>query len=108
MPTSTVSSTLWAHLLRKDNPTNSSTLSSLPIAPIDKTGTSVRLLLHDTQATLEKFSARVDKLITEAEQARSKTLTKDQEWAEEVERSTRVIVDDAGESRRKLEIVNAI
>jgi hypothetical protein len=67
----------------------------LPIAPVDKTGTSVRLLLHDNQATLEKFSEKVDKLLKGLEDSRSKSQSKDQEWAEEVERSTKLVIDDA-------------
>src|ERR1700722_17501136 len=61
------STVLWAHL-RKDmvSAPNSSAESSLtmhtPITPIDKNGTSMRILLHDTSHNLEKFSDRVDKL----------------------------------------------
>lgn len=33
-----------------------------PITPTDKTGTSIRILLHDTRANLEDFSTRVHKL----------------------------------------------
>ena len=31
--------------------------------PIDKSSTSIRILLHDTQANLEKFSDRLDNLL---------------------------------------------
>ncbi|KIY53017.1 hypothetical protein FISHEDRAFT_9335, partial [Fistulina hepatica ATCC 64428] len=37
--------------------------STLTATPLDRTGTSVRILLHDTQANLEKFSARVDAMM---------------------------------------------
>ncbi|KAJ3529062.1 hypothetical protein NM688_g7908 [Phlebia brevispora] len=33
-----------------------------PFAPTDRLGTSMRILLHDTQATLEKFSERLETL----------------------------------------------
>ncbi|KAJ7283970.1 hypothetical protein C8J57DRAFT_1432940 [Mycena rebaudengoi] len=59
-PASTV---LWGHLLRKDTLASPSTSTPLPpTAPLDKAGTSMRILLHDTQANFEKFSARVDAL----------------------------------------------
>ncbi|KAL6299542.1 hypothetical protein BKA93DRAFT_742214 [Sparassis latifolia] len=64
----TTSSVLWGHLLQRKNdssvtPAHSTSASSLsPIVPLDKAGTSMRILLHDTQANLEKFSDRVAKL----------------------------------------------
>ncbi|KAG8214986.1 hypothetical protein J3R82DRAFT_8389 [Butyriboletus roseoflavus] len=54
---------LWAHLLRKDATTTDSLSQIPPIAPQDKTGTSMRMLIHDTQVNLEKFSARLDGLL---------------------------------------------
>ena len=38
-----------------------------PLAPTDKASASTRMLLHDTQAALETFSSRVDKLCGEVE-----------------------------------------
>ena len=73
-PTSTA---LWAHLLRKDTlapSSNSSGLSNPPIAPLDKTGTSMRILLHDTQSNFEKFSARVDKLYAGVAEAKEEIM----------------------------------
>ena len=66
MSTRTPASTaLWGHLLRKDlNIQPPSVVASPPVTPLDKTGTSMRLLLHDTQANFEKFSSKVDNLIT--------------------------------------------
>jgi hypothetical protein len=95
--TMSTSSTLWAHLLRKDRTNEPIPAISVPIAPADKTGTSVRLLLHDTQATLEKFSQRIDKLVKGVDEVHSKAQEKEQEWADEVERSTKSIVADAGQ-----------
>lgn len=43
--------------------------------PVDKAGTSVRMLLHDTQAVLEKFSGRIDKLHGEVEKAKQEVST---------------------------------
>ncbi|EPQ56679.1 hypothetical protein GLOTRDRAFT_40518 [Gloeophyllum trabeum ATCC 11539] len=73
------SNVLWAHLLRKDTslmPQPSLSSNSIgPITPTDKTGTSMRILLHDTQATLEKFSARVDKLTSGVEETKREMVT---------------------------------
>ncbi|KAH0836340.1 hypothetical protein J3R83DRAFT_7893 [Lanmaoa asiatica] len=54
------SNLLWAHLLRKDATTTEPLSEIPPIAPQDKTGTSMRMLIHDTQVNLEKFSTRLD------------------------------------------------
>lgn len=93
----TVSSTLWAHLLRKDKPNVSTQATSSLIAPADKTGTSVRLLLHDTQATMQKFSEKVDRLIDGVQDAQAKAQAKDHDWAEGVDRSTTSIVREASQ-----------
>ena len=70
-PPSTAASGLWGHLLRKDasqSPQStawtSTTLGkhSPAIAPLDKAGASTRILLHDTQAHLERFTDRVTQL----------------------------------------------
>jgi hypothetical protein len=67
------SAVLWGHLLRKD------TLSAPkpavgPIAPVDKAGTSMRMLLHDTQAHLEKFASNVERLTNKVGEARNDTV----------------------------------
>ncbi|KAI0704084.1 hypothetical protein C8Q76DRAFT_753602 [Earliella scabrosa] len=62
---------LWGHLLRKDASqlpqSTASTSTTLgkhapAIAPLDKAGASTRILLHDTQAHLERFTDRVTQL----------------------------------------------
>ncbi len=59
-------SQLWGHLLQpksdSSRPNSDSTTMCPPIAPTDKTATSIRILLHDTRANLEDFSTRVHKL----------------------------------------------
>lgn len=96
-------STLWAHLLNKDattsGPSLKTGLTSLGLtapAPADKTGTSVRILLYDTQATLEKFSERVDRLLSEAEDSRQKLLARNEEVNDEVERLVRRVIQERG------------
>ncbi|EMD38749.1 hypothetical protein CERSUDRAFT_151372 [Gelatoporia subvermispora B] len=71
---------LWGHLLRKDvasglSKRDSSAISNPPIAPSDRTGTSLRILLHDTQANLEKFSERVNLLIDDVEGTKREVVT---------------------------------
>ena len=98
-----MSSTLWAHLLNKDatasGPGLNTGLASLGLAasaPTDKTGTSVRILLHDTQATIEKFAERVDRLLFEAEDSRQKLLARNEEVNNEVERLVRRAIQEQG------------
>lgn len=66
------SSVLWAHLLRKDTLAAPPSLEIPlpPIAPTDRTGTSLRILLHDTQAHIERFSERVEKLTKGVDEAK--------------------------------------
>ncbi|KAJ2912633.1 hypothetical protein MD484_g7780, partial [Candolleomyces efflorescens] len=66
---------LWAHLNRKDatgrtNP-NASTASDLlpPTGPQDRTATTMRVLLHDTQMNFEKFSGQVERLVKDVQKA---------------------------------------
>ncbi|KAF5367807.1 hypothetical protein D9757_010329 [Collybiopsis confluens] len=71
------SSILWAHLLRK-NDLQSSSASQLPlppIAPIDKSATSTRILLLDTQAHLEKFARSVEVLTVKVDNAKQEIAT---------------------------------
>lgn len=63
----TTSTALWAHILRQ-NTQPSTSISETPIivpptVPLDKNATSMRVLLHDTQANFEKFAIHVGKLI---------------------------------------------
>ncbi|KAH9924588.1 hypothetical protein B0H21DRAFT_150907 [Amylocystis lapponica] len=58
------STVLWGHLLNGGSASDMtshtpSTASISPITPLDKAGTTMRILLHDTQANLERFSDRV-------------------------------------------------
>ncbi|KZT21175.1 hypothetical protein NEOLEDRAFT_1021779, partial [Neolentinus lepideus HHB14362 ss-1] len=84
------SNVLWAHLLRKDvSPAPQPSLTSKSMAsviPSDRAGTSMRILLHDTQANLEKFSARVDKLTTGVEEAKREMVTMKTLFGEEHEK----------------------
>lgn len=82
---SSLSHALWGQLLHKSippslNPATRGASSSIHTsttntAPIDRNGTSVRMLLHDTQATLEKFSTRVEKLTARVDDAKRELST---------------------------------
>ncbi|KAJ7780981.1 hypothetical protein B0H16DRAFT_1496720 [Mycena metata] len=64
------SNALWGQLLRKSTLAAPATVPLPPTAPLDKTGTSMRILLHDTQANFENFSTRVDTVSAEIERTR--------------------------------------
>ncbi len=78
LPRSSTTAALWGHLLHKKPHTSLAAKSNgdrpnlvPPMKPVDKAGTSARMLLHDTQAVLEKFSGKIDKLHSEVEQAKN-------------------------------------
>lgn len=75
-----VSQALWGHLRQMNVPValkDKTGLSSTPtpITPIDKAGTSMRMLLHDTQATLEKFSGHIERLTSKVDDAKREVTT---------------------------------
>ena len=77
MSRTTATELLWAHLRPKETrgqPPDSG-IPLPPIAPVDKNGTSIRILLHDTQANVEKFSARIDKMIDEISESKSEIVS---------------------------------
>ena len=63
----TASTALWAHILKQDTQPSTSPQDTPivvpPTVPLDKNATSMRVLLHDTQANFEKFALHVGKLI---------------------------------------------
>ena len=68
---------IWSHLFGKDKlaaPPNSEVVPP-PLAPIDKNGTSTRILLHDTRGHLERFSVRTDKLFSSVEETKREITT---------------------------------
>jgi hypothetical protein len=96
---------LWAHLLGKDKqpaPPNSEIIPP-PIAPVDKNGTSMRILLHDTQAHLERFSVRTDKLCSSVEETKREITTVHTLFQREHETLRNDIVDLGGFGVQKLD-----
>jgi hypothetical protein len=73
----TAPNALWAYLLQKDLASSSDAAATPMIpamAPVDRTNTSMRMLIHDMQATLEKFSTRVDTLLINVKDAKSEVV----------------------------------
>ncbi|KAF8629070.1 hypothetical protein AX15_003566 [Amanita polypyramis BW_CC] len=70
LPPPQSSSGFWAHILGKDPNTLSQT-SHPPLTPLDRNATSTRVLLHDTQVNLEKFSTKADSLLNDFSEAKS-------------------------------------
>nr|GAT58225.1 predicted protein [Mycena chlorophos] len=60
---------LWGQLVRKATTAARDAPPVAPTAPLDKTGTSMRVLLHDTQSNFERFANRVDSLSSGIEDA---------------------------------------
>ncbi|KAF7291017.1 hypothetical protein HMN09_01280800 [Mycena chlorophos] len=60
---------LWGQLVRKATAVARDAPPVAPTAPLDKTGTSMRVLLHDTQSNFERFAIRVDSLSSGIEDA---------------------------------------
>lgn len=78
----TASTPLWAHILEpRTRPRAPTTLADMPAttaalcAPLDKNATSMRVLLHDTQAHLEKFSGHVRALAEGVKEAKHEIKT---------------------------------
>jgi len=83
---------LWAHLRRKDVPPLQDHIPLLtkdslpPLAPVDKTGISMRILLSDTQANFEKFGERVVKLSAGVEETKGKMDVIGRMWEDDREK----------------------
>ncbi|KAF8074718.1 hypothetical protein FPV67DRAFT_1474705 [Lyophyllum atratum] len=106
IPARTSASTaLWAHLLRKDKlgPLPNSDIIIPPITPLDKNGTSMRILLHDTQAHLDTFSVRVDKLCSGLDETKHEILTVNTLFQREHDSLTGELVDLVNRSQTQLQ-----
>lgn len=77
----TASTAVWKHLLRTTTTTEApKSLKDIPIiappmAPLDKNATSMRVLLHDTQANFEKFTTQVEKLFETIQETKNELKT---------------------------------
>ncbi|TCD69469.1 hypothetical protein EIP91_007595 [Steccherinum ochraceum] len=94
---------LWTQLLQKNPPAlNLGSISGAadrplpPIAPLDKAGTSMRILLHDTQIQFEKFSERVVKLTGDVDDTKREITTMQKLFEREHESLVEEVVDLVG------------
>ncbi|KAG5724414.1 hypothetical protein E4T56_gene15976 [Termitomyces sp. T112] len=100
---------LWAHLLRKDTARGQTAdvgpaLAALPpITPSDKNGTSMRILLHDTQAHLDQFSERADKLFSKIDETKREMLIVHTLFQREHQTLTEELVDLVNRSQTQLQ-----
>ncbi|KAG9309540.1 hypothetical protein JVU11DRAFT_10516 [Chiua virens] len=60
--------------MRLASDTQASQIPPVAIMPQDKTGTSMRMLIHDTQANLETFSTRLDGLLQRVDECRAQVV----------------------------------
>ncbi|KAI0714202.1 hypothetical protein C8T65DRAFT_155621 [Cerioporus squamosus] len=106
------SSGLWGHLMRStvsQVPTSSAASSTTlgrhgaPLAPLDKAGASTRILLHDTQAHLEKFTERVGQLATGFENAKQELSTVQKLYQDEYEQLTDRMIGLANRCQTELQ-----
>ncbi|KAF7430686.1 hypothetical protein PC9H_006397 [Pleurotus ostreatus] len=101
------STALWAHLLRKDTPSSTPGTSSdplnPPIVPLDRAGTSMRMLLHDTQANFEKFSGRIDLMTNCIESTKREIVTVKSLFEEQNEKLSMEIIDLVNRSQREVQ-----
>lgn len=88
------SNALWAHLRRKDvSSSQTGGKTYAPIAPLDKTGISMRILLSDTQANSEKFGERVQTLAGRVDGTMLKISAIPTLWEEDREKSSGQMVE---------------
>ena len=91
---------IWSHLFGKDKlpaPPNSDVQVVPPLlGPMDKNGTSTRMLLHDTQAHLERFTVSTDKLLSGVEETKRQITTANDLFQRERETLRDDLVDLGG------------
>ena len=96
-PRKSGSNILWRHLLNLDaeSPSNSREPAIIvpPAPPLDKNATSMRILLHDTQANFEKFAAHSETLLEDISATRLEIKTANSLFEKERETMLGDIVD---------------
>jgi len=65
---------LWGHLRKDAGAWDCTPSTNPPLVPQDKTATSMRMLIHDTQSSLEKFSERLDRLMTRVDDCKCQVI----------------------------------
>ncbi|KAJ7498667.1 hypothetical protein FB451DRAFT_1202673 [Mycena latifolia] len=96
------STVLWGQLLRKNTLAAPSAVPLPPTAPLDKTGTSMRILLYDTQSNFEKFSTKVDTLTSGINEAKREIVMVKDLFQREHESLTMDVVDLVNRSQTQI------
>ncbi|KAI0325915.1 hypothetical protein GY45DRAFT_1286468, partial [Cubamyces sp. BRFM 1775] len=109
----TATNALWGHILRKTGssqvPHSTATSTSTfgkhtpTIAPVDKAGASTRILLHDTQAHLERFTDRVAELVTDLDSVKHEIVGVQNLYAEDHEQLMDKMIGLANRSQIELQ-----
>ncbi|KAG6898301.1 hypothetical protein C0992_011892 [Termitomyces sp. T32_za158] len=105
-PRTLTSASLWAHLLRKDTARGQSPNlgpALPPITPLDKNGTSMRILLHDTQAHLDRFAEKSDKLFNKIEETKQEISIVNTLFRREHDTLTEELVDLVNRSQTQIQ-----
>jgi hypothetical protein len=89
---SSASASLWAHLL-KDGRSDGVPPTLPTLGPQDKNATTMRVLLHDTQMNLERFSGHVETLITEVKETAQEMRTTSSLFEKEHDKLTGDMID---------------
>ncbi|KAH9926298.1 uncharacterized protein BXZ73DRAFT_49424, partial [Epithele typhae] len=111
---STPAAGLWGHLLFKRGPIDASLTEpannqlenisrNLNTHPVDKTGASTRMLLHDTHANLEKFTDRVTQLTVGLDKAKRELVTVQKLFQEEHEQLADRMIGLVNRCQRELQ-----
>ncbi|KAF9054604.1 hypothetical protein BJ165DRAFT_1523114 [Panaeolus papilionaceus] len=109
----TVSTAVWAQLLRGIRPTKDGSQSNPtqpdishlapPHAPLDKNATSMRVLLHDTQSNFERFTVEVENLFRSIAETKKEIKTVGCLYAKDRESLVSDIIDLVNRSQRELQ-----
>ncbi|KAL4066050.1 hypothetical protein J3A83DRAFT_4046444, partial [Scleroderma citrinum] len=73
-----------------------------PLAPQDRAATSMRMLVHDTQSSLEKFSERLDGLMTRVDDCRCQVINANKLLENERDKILAEMVDITSKSQNEL------
>lgn len=93
---------LWGHLRKDAGGWGCMPSTNPPLFPQDKTATSMRMLIHDTQSSLEKFSERLDRLMTRVDDCRCQVINANKLLENERDKMLTEMVDIASNSQRQL------
>ncbi|KAH6916113.1 basidiospore development protein [Coprinopsis sp. MPI-PUGE-AT-0042] len=101
---SSASASLWAHFLKDGVGRNDGAQPALPpLGPQDKNATTMRVLLHDTQMNLEKFSGHVETLIADVRETAQGLRTTSSLFEREHDKLTGDMIDLVNRSQTQVQ-----